>query len=102
MLRRIARAAALAAALASPAAASAQDSRTASLEKLRAEKAAALQPYQPGTIERALLFVERADPMRKIAPHNGFFVQYGYTGKPVGSGKVAPLFSELQMYFWRA
>ena len=86
MLRRIARAAALAAALASPAAASAQDSRTAALEKLRAEKAAALQPYQPGTIERALLFVERADPMRKIAPHNGFFVQYGYTGKPVGSG----------------
>jgi hypothetical protein len=89
MLRGIVRLAALAAALASPGAAAAQDSRTALLEKLREEKAAALRPYQPGTIERALLFVERADPMRKIAPHNGFFVQYGYTGKPVGSGIAA-------------
>jgi hypothetical protein len=86
MLRRTARAAAFAVALASPAVTDAQDSRTASIEKLRAEKAAALQPYQPGTIERALLFIEREDPLRKIAPRNGFFVQYGYTGKPVGSG----------------
>jgi hypothetical protein len=86
MLRRTARAAAFAVALASPAVTDAQDSRTASIEKLRAEKAAALQPYQPGTIERALLFIERDDPLRKIAPRNGFFVQYGYTGKPVGSG----------------
>jgi hypothetical protein len=86
MLRRTARAAAFAVALASPAVTYAQDSRTASIEKLRAEKAAALQPYQPGTIERALLFIERNDPLRKIAPRNGFFVQYGYTGKPVGSG----------------
>jgi hypothetical protein len=86
MFRGIVRAAVVAAALASPAAVAAQESRTASLEKLREEKAAALQPYQPGAIERTLLFVERVDPMRKIAPHNGFFVQYGYTGKPVGSG----------------
>ena len=86
MLRRTARAAAFAVALASPAVTDAQDSRTASIEKLRAEKAAALQPYQPGRIERALLFIERDDPLRKIAPRNGFFVQYGYTGKPVGSG----------------
>ncbi len=86
MLRRTARAAAFAVALASPAATDAQDSRTASIEKLRDEKAAALQPYQPGTIERALLFIERDDPLRKIAPRNGVFVQYGYTGKPVGSG----------------
>jgi len=91
MLRRTARAAAFAIAFASPAVAYSQDSRTASLEKLRAEKAAALQPYQPGRIERALLFVERRDPLRKIAPHNGFYVQYGYTGKPVGSGIGAGL-----------
>jgi hypothetical protein len=86
MLRRTARAAALAVALTSPAVSYAQDSRTASIEKLRAEKAAALQPYQPGRIERVLLFVERENPLRKIAPRNGFFVRYGYTGKPVGSG----------------
>lgn len=86
MLRWTARAVTLAAALASPAVTLAQDSRTASLEKLRAVKAAALQPYRPGAIEKALLFVEREDPMRKIAPRNGFFVEYGYTGKPVGSG----------------
>ena len=89
MLRRTARAAAFAVALASPAVTYAQDSRTASIEKLRAEKAAVLQPYQPGNIERALLFIEREDPLRKIAPRNGFFVQYGYTGKPVGSGMGA-------------
>jgi hypothetical protein len=86
MLRRTARAAAFAIALVGPAVTIAQDSRTASLEKLRAEKAAALQPYEPGRIEKALLFVEREDPMRRIAPLNGFFVKYGYTGKPVGSG----------------
>jgi hypothetical protein len=78
--------AAFAVALATPWIAVAQDSRTASLEKLRADKAAALQPYHPGKLERALLFVEQKDPLRKIAPHNGFFVKYGYTGKPVGSG----------------
>ena len=78
--------AALAVALATPGAVMAQDSRAASLEKLRADKAAALQPYEPGALERALLFVEREDPLGKIAPHNGFFVKYGYTGKPVGSG----------------
>lgn len=86
MLRRTARAAAFAIALASPAGTFAQDSRAASLEKLRAEKAAAVQPYQPGKIEKALLFVEREDPLRKIAPHDGFYVEYGYSGKPVGSG----------------
>ncbi len=78
--------AAFAAALGGPAAVCAQDSRTASLEKLRAEKAQTLRPYQPGTIEKALLFIEREDPMRKIAPRNGFFVEYGYSAKPVGSG----------------
>jgi hypothetical protein len=66
--------------------AAAQDSRTAILEAERAEKASKVQPYRPGKLERALLFMERKDPLRKIAPHNGFFVQYGYQFKPVGSG----------------
>ena len=85
MLRWTTRAA-FAIVLATPAATYAQDSRTATLEKLRAEKAAAVQPYRPGKIEKALLFIEREDPLRKIAPHNGFFVEYGYSGRPVGSG----------------
>jgi hypothetical protein len=73
-------------AIVTPASAAAQESRTALLEGLRAQKAAALQPYEPGRLERALLFVEREDPLRKISPHNGFFLKYGYTEKPTGSG----------------
>jgi outer membrane protein assembly factor BamA len=92
MLRRVAAPLVLAVtACAIPAVTFAQDSRTATLEKLRAEKAAAVQPYRPGKIEKALLFIERVDPLRKIAPHNGFFVEYGYSGKPVGSGMGASI-----------
>jgi hypothetical protein len=76
----------LTAALITPTPAVAQETRTAALEQLRAEKAAALQPYQPGRLERAVLFIERENPLRKISPRNGFFVKYGYTNKPVGSG----------------
>jgi len=32
------------------------------------------------------LWLERTDPLAKISPVNGFFAEYGYTGKPVGSG----------------
>ncbi len=63
-----------------------QDSRIASLEQQRQKKAAALKRYVPGRIEKALLYVERENPLRKIAPYNGFFVRYGYQSKPVGSG----------------
>jgi hypothetical protein len=66
--------------------ADAQDSRAETLEQARAERAKQLQPYQPGKLERAMLWYERVDPMTRIAPHNGFYVQYGYTDKPVGSG----------------
>jgi outer membrane protein assembly factor BamA len=66
--------------------ASAQDTRAAELERQRAEKARNLQTYQPTGLERTLLYVERVDPLRTIAPYNGFFVAYGYTDKPVGSG----------------
>jgi hypothetical protein len=86
MPRWIVRVGVLMAALMTPTSAAAQETRTASLEQLRAEKAAALQPYRPGRLERAVLFIEREDPMRRISPHNGFFVKYGYTNKPVGSG----------------
>jgi hypothetical protein len=72
--------------LLSPAGVFAQDSRTATLEQQRATKAAQLQPYRPGKIEKALLYVEREDPLGKISPYNGLFVAYGYTRKPVGSG----------------
>jgi outer membrane protein assembly factor BamA len=64
----------------------AQDTRVASLEQQRAEKAKQLQPYQPGRIEKLLLYIEREDPLGKLSPHDGFFVQYGYTGRPVGAG----------------
>jgi hypothetical protein len=87
MLRPIVAAAAVALwLLASPSVAAAQDSRTATLEQQRAAKAAQLRPYEPGKIEKALLYIEREDPLRKISPYNGFFVKYGYTRKPVGSG----------------
>jgi hypothetical protein len=64
----------------------AQESRAAAIEQMRADKAANLHPYEPGRLERTLLYIEREDPLRKIAPRNGFFVEYGYAGKPIGSG----------------
>jgi hypothetical protein len=72
--------------LAIPSILSAQDTRTATIEQLRAERAANLRPYEPGRLEKLLLHVERENPIRKIAPRNGFFVEYGYTEKPTGSG----------------
>ncbi len=64
----------------------AQDTRTAALEQQRAEKAKQLQHYAPGRIEKLLLYIERVDPVAKLSPHDGFFVRYGYTGKPLGAG----------------
>jgi len=64
----------------------AQETRAEVLARQRAEKASQLEAYQPQKLEKALLWIEEHDPLKKIAPHNGFFVQYGYTGKPVGSG----------------
>jgi len=53
---------------------------------MRAAKAANLQTYEPGRLEKLLLYLEREDPQRKIAPWNGFYLDYGYTDKPLGSG----------------
>ncbi len=64
----------------------AQETRAAVLEQQRAAKAGQLTAYQPGRLERALLFIEKQDPIGKAAPYNGFFVQYGYTDKPTGAG----------------
>jgi outer membrane protein assembly factor BamA len=64
----------------------AQDTRTEILSRQRAEKAAQVRPYEPGRLESTLLWIEQNDPLRLISPHNGFYLQYGYTGKPVGSG----------------
>jgi outer membrane protein assembly factor BamA len=72
-----------------PAQVLAQETRAALLERQRAEKATQLRPYEPTKIEKALLFVERVDPLRKIGPHNGFYLRYGFTDKPLGSGIAA-------------
>jgi hypothetical protein len=69
-----------------PALGSAQETRAAELERMRAQKAAELEPYRPTKIEKALLWVERVDPLTKLTPHNGFFVEYGYTNRPLGAG----------------
>jgi outer membrane protein assembly factor BamA len=64
----------------------AQDSREATLARQRAEKAKSVKPYEGGKLERAMLWVEQADPLRKIAPHDGFYLEYGFRWKPVGAG----------------
>lgn len=64
----------------------AQESRAEILERQRSEKAEQVQPYQPTKMERMLLWAEERNPLTIISPHNGFFIEYGYSGKPVGSG----------------
>jgi hypothetical protein len=66
--------------------AAAQDSRAAMLAQQRQDKAASLRPYRPGRLERALLYIEHREPIRWLTPYDGFYVQYGFTDKPVGSG----------------
>ena len=68
--------------MASPA--SAQETRQEVLERQRAEKAQKLAPYEPGTIEKWVSRLE--NPRFNLSPHNGFFVKYGYSHKPRGSG----------------
>jgi hypothetical protein len=63
-----------------------QETRAEVLERQRAEKATKLEPYKPGTLEKLALNAENGKLKRIIAPHNGFFVAYDYTYKPVGSG----------------
>ena len=76
----------LALAVAWPVAAAAQSTRAEALERQRAEKATQLQPYEPRKLEKLFLRLETENPLAKIAPYNGFFIEYGYEHKPVGSG----------------
>jgi len=64
----------------------AQSTRVELLEQERAAKAAGLQEYRPGRLEKLLLRTEREDFLARIAPRNGFFVRYGYPERPVGAG----------------
>ncbi len=69
-----------------PATTAAQDTRAEMLGRQRAEKARDLRPYTPSTLEKLVSAAEEGRLRRLISPHNGFFAEYGYTHKPVGSG----------------
>jgi outer membrane protein assembly factor BamA len=77
---------ALAIGVLSPATAAGQETRAELLAQQRAEKAARVEAYEPGAIEKLLLDFEEDNPLTRIAPHNGFFVEYGYEHKVTGSG----------------
>jgi hypothetical protein len=72
--------------LVAPGRAAAQESRAEVLSAERAAKATRLAPYEPSRLETLVMQAEAGRLRRLIAPHNGFFVEYGYTRKPVGSG----------------
>jgi hypothetical protein len=63
-----------------------QDTREDLLEKQRAQKATSLEEYQPGKLEEWMLWYEEANLKPRFTPHNGFYLQYGFRWKPVGSG----------------
>ena len=72
--------------LGAPLTAGAQDTREAALEQIRSEKAAALSESTPKKLEKWMLWVEDAKPFEKLAPHDGFYLQYGFKWKPTGGG----------------
>jgi Omp85 superfamily domain len=76
----------LLAAVVLPLCAHAQETRAESIEKQRAEKATQLKAYVPTRLEQMLLNSEQRNLIARLAPHNGFYLQYGYSHKPVGSG----------------
>jgi hypothetical protein len=86
MLQRVTRAAIGAVLVCVSTPALAQETRAGLLEAQRAEKARQLRPYVPGRIENLLLKIDPEYPLARIAPYNGFFVEWGYTHKPIGSG----------------
>lgn len=69
-----------------PASLSAQETRAELLERQRAEKATQLEPYKPKKLEKIVMDAENGRLRRLVMPHNGFFAEYGYSHKPVGSG----------------
>ena len=64
----------------------AQETRAAVLEKERAEKAASVRPYEPGKLEKWMLWYEEHRILERLSPHDGVYVEYGYNDKVVGSG----------------
>jgi hypothetical protein len=70
----------------SQAAVSGQTTRAEIIEKQRADKAAKLETYKPGRLEKILINAEDGKLKRLVAPYNGFYVGYGYSYKPTGSG----------------
>jgi hypothetical protein len=72
--------------LVAPVSLHAQDTREALLVQQRAERAKALEPYKPGKLEKWMLWFEDADPMKRLAPHDGVYLQYGFKWKPIGGG----------------
>jgi hypothetical protein len=84
-MRRIAAVLAIAVS-AMPLPAVAQTTRAETLERQRSEKARDLKPYEPKRLEQLVMDAEEGKLRRLIAPHNGFFAEYGYSYKPVGSG----------------
>jgi hypothetical protein len=72
--------------VAGPRSAPAQTTRVEMIERQRAEKAARLETYKPGRLEKIITDAEEGRLRRRIAPYNGFFAEYGYSHKPVGSG----------------
>jgi hypothetical protein len=68
------------------AAVSGQTTRAELIEKQREDKAAKLETYKPGRLEKILINAEDGKLRRLIAPHNGFFVGWGYTYRPTGAG----------------
>jgi outer membrane protein assembly factor BamA len=69
-----------------PMSAAAQETRAEALERERAEKAKTLAPYKPDKLEKFVRSAEEGKIRRMLTPHNGFFVEYGYSHKVTGSG----------------
>lgn len=68
-----------------PAPGYAQETRAESIERQRAEKATQLAPYQPSKLENFFRKIGEDNPLTRVSPVNGFYIAYGYTGKPVGA-----------------
>jgi outer membrane protein assembly factor BamA len=63
----------------------AQETRSGAIEERIADKARQLEPYQPGTLERAMLFIEENSLLRRLsATSAGWYPRLG--GLTTGSG----------------
>lgn len=60
--------------------------RAEALERLRAARERVLAPYQPGTIERALLYVEEKRVIERLNPPEGLYPRLGSVVRGSGWG----------------